>query len=146
MEPKIGLGTSGGPHGSPKGPQGASWEPKGAILVDFGIVLGSFGMPNWNQKSVLEHLVGPMAPPRGPKGSLGSPRVPFWRIWGSFWGHLGDEKHANIDATNQCFFEHWFYWILLFFGAWNDGSRKHWICKVCRSYRGIRRLSNNTRP
>ena len=88
MEPKIGLGASGGSHGSPKGPQGVPWEPKGAILVDFGIGLGSFGVPNWSHKSVLRHLVGPTAPPRGPKRSLGSPRVPFWSILGSFWGNF----------------------------------------------------------
>ena len=45
LEPKIGLGASGGPHGSPKGPQGAPWEPKGAILEDLGVILKSFLKP-----------------------------------------------------------------------------------------------------
>ena len=29
------------------------------------------------------------------------------------------------------------------FGACSDGSRKTWICKVCRSYREIRIFSEN---
>ena len=57
----------------------------GAILVHFGVIWDAKLRP----KSVLRHLVGPMAPPRGPKGPLGSPRVPFWLILGLFWEHFG---------------------------------------------------------
>ena len=32
----------------------------------------------------LEAPGGPLAPPRGTKEPFGSPRVPFWLIWGSF--------------------------------------------------------------
>ena len=53
MEPKIGLGASGGPHGSPKGPQGAPWEPKGAILVDLGVIFEVKIMP----KSMSNNIV-----------------------------------------------------------------------------------------
>ena len=51
------------------------------ILGSFGSHFGSFwghfrpiGVPNWSQKSVLRHLVGPMAPPRGPKGAPWEPK------------------------------------------------------------------------
>ena len=48
-------------------------------------------MPNWNQKSVLERLVRPTAPPRGPKEPLGSPRM----------GLSGDTLEALLNVFSN---------------------------------------------
>ena len=56
-------------------------SPKGAILADLGVIwklcwdnFKPIGMPNWSQKSVLGHLVGPMDSPRGSKGPHWEPK------------------------------------------------------------------------
>ena len=49
----------------------------GVILVDFGFIRDAQLEP----KSVLRHLVGPMAPPRGPLGAQGC-------HFGRFWVHF----------------------------------------------------------
>ena len=54
----MGLGASGGSHGSPKGPQGAPWEPKGAILEDLGgIIFEAKIMPKSMTKFVVFSIV-----------------------------------------------------------------------------------------
>ena len=131
------------------------WCLKDAILDDVGItlahfglslvhvdvilpILASFGVPNWSQTSVLRHLVGPLAPPRGPKEPLGSPRVPFWSICGSFWGHFWSQNRTKIDARNQCFFEHEFCQILGCFGVP--------FCDICWSFSGVAGIDHEKTP
>ena len=92
---------------------GVIWQMLGSIWVilvsfrlvlgSFWFILGSFGVPNWSQKSVLEHLVGSMAPPRAPKGPktahiAGQPSP------------LNPEKPQKPMAF-QCFCE-WILWLL----------------------------------
>ena len=83
--PKIGLASC-GTLGPPKG------LPKGAILVDLGVMLAHFGVisgAKLEPKSVLRHLVGPMAPPRAPLRAQGC-------HFGGFWGHFGDIFEVTI--------------------------------------------------
>ena len=60
-------------------------------------------------KSVLRHLVGPMAAPRGPLGAQGC-------HFGRFWGHFGVIFEAKITPKSMT--KNVFFSIVDFVGFW----------------------------